>query len=104
MDPPPVWLHYNAGQDVWTLQIHAQPGASRNEVIGEHGGRLKLKVAAPAVDNKANTCLIEYLSKLLGVARSQITIIRGESARHKTIVIHRAGAGLAKKLEQMITT
>lgn len=104
MAASPDWLQHDPARDVWTLQIHAQPGARRNEIVGEHGGRLKLKIAAPAVDNKANACLTEFLSGLLGVARSQITIVRGEGARQKTLAIQGAGAELARKLEPIKTT
>ena len=100
----PDWLRYNPTRDVWALQIHAQPGAKRNEIVGEHGGRLKLKIAAPAVDNKANACLIEFVSSLLGVTRSQITIISGGGARQKTLAIQGAGAGLVQMLEHIKTT
>lgn len=99
----PDWRHFDSGQYVWTLQIHAQPGAKRNAVIGAHGGRLKLKIAAPAVDNKANACLLEFLSTLLGVARNQITIVRGERGRQKTLAIQNLGVELKQKLD-LITT
>lgn len=104
MGASPDWLRYKPDRDVWTLQIHAQPGARRNEIVGEHGGRLKLKIAAPAVDNKANACLIEFISSLLEVARSQITIISGGGARQKTLAIQGAGAELVRMLEQIKTT
>jgi uncharacterized protein len=96
----PAWAQHDSVQDVWTLHVHAQPGASRNEIVGEHGGRLKLKITAPAVDNKANACLVEFLAKLLGVARSQIKIIRGQGARQKTLTIQGAGAALAELITQ----
>ena len=100
----PEWLRHDAAQDVWILQIHAQPAARRNEVIGEHGRRLKLKIAAPAVDNKANTCLTEFLAALLGVARSQITIIRGGSARQKTLAISKLDTEQTHRLERIVRT
>jgi len=94
----PVWACYDAGEDAWTLKIHAQPGVRNNQVAGEHGGALKLKIAAPAVDNKANICLVGFVAELFGVAPRQVCLVRGETARQKTIVVHGAGPGLPDSL------
>ena len=85
------WASYDPEQGVWTLQIHVQPGAKTSEVVGVHGGRLKLKIASPAVDNKANKCLIEFVAELWGVARRQVSLVRGEGARQKTVIVQGAG-------------
>lgn len=90
----PVWARYDPGQDLWTLQIHVQPGVRKNQVAGEHGGSLKLKIAAPAVDNKANKCLVGFVAGLWGVAPRQVSIVRGEGARQKTLAVHGAGGEL----------
>ncbi len=90
----PPWARYDAAKDVWTLQIHVQPGARTNQVVGEHGESLKLKIAAPAVDNKANKCLLGFVAELCGVAQRQVSLVRGESARQKTIAVQGAGPGL----------
>ncbi len=87
----PSWARYDAEKDQWTLQVHVQPGVRKNQVAGEHGGSLKLKIAAPAVDNKANKCLIEFVAELWGVAKRQVSLARGEGARQKTVVVHGAG-------------
>lgn len=52
-----------------------------------HGDALKVKVAAPAVDNKANAALIEFLSAALGVPRSAITIRHGATSRRKVVEV-----------------
>lgn len=87
----PAWARYDADKDRWTLQVHVQPGVRNNQVTGEHGGFLKLKIAAPAVDNKANKCLIEFVAELWGVARRQVSLVRGEGARQKTVIVQGAG-------------
>jgi len=87
----PSWARYDPGQDLWTLQVHVQPGAKANQVVGEHGGSLKLKIAAPAVDNKANKCLAGFIAELWGVAQRQVSIVRGEGARQKTLSRARCG-------------
>jgi len=83
---------YRSGDGGVAIQIHAQPGAKRTEVAGLHGDCLKLRLASPPVDGKANACLIEFLAERLGVSRSSITITRGMSSRRKTV--HVAVAGL----------
>lgn len=85
------WARYDAETDLWTLQIHVQPGARTNQVVGEHGGSLKLKIAAPAVDNKANKCLIGFVAELWGVAQRQVNLVRGEGSRQKTVTVRGTG-------------
>ena len=100
----PDWAGYDAKRDIWTLQIHAQPGAKKSAIVGEHNGRLKLKLAAPAVDNKANQCLIAFVAQIFGVAGRQVGIVRGESARQKTVSVQGAGSHLPDLLERNINT
>ena len=69
------------------LLLHIQPRASRTKIVGEHDGRLKLQLAAPPVDGKANQALIKFLAKKLGVAKTDIAIVQGESSRKKTLEI-----------------
>ncbi len=88
----PSWARYDPGQDLWTLQVHVQPGAKANQVVGEHGGSLKLKIAAPAVDNKANKCLLGFVAELWGVAQRQVSLVRGEGSRQKTVAVRGAGS------------
>ncbi len=83
---------YRTGGDGVVLQVHAQPGAKRTEVSGLYGDCLKVRLASPPVEGKANACLIEFLAKRLGVNRSKITITRGVNSRRKTV--HVAAAGL----------
>jgi uncharacterized protein (TIGR00251 family) len=82
---PPVWAHRD-GAD-WLLDLHVQPGAKTTAAVGEHGGRLKLKIAAPPVDNKANVHLLTWLATQLGVPRSAVRLVRGEASRQKTVAV-----------------
>ena len=91
---------YQTGRDGTTLHIHAQPGARRTEVAGLYGDCLKLRLASPAVDGKANECLIEFLARRLRVKRVQVSIIRGASSRRKTVFVAAAGLQPAALLEQ----
>ncbi len=68
------------------LSVRAQPGASRDELSFE-GSVLRARLAAPAVDGKANKRLIEVLAKRLGVPRSDVRIVHGESGRNKLLEV-----------------
>ncbi len=62
--------------------------------MGGYNGRLKLKIAAQAVDNKANDALICFLARLFGVGTRQVSLVRGENTRQKTIAIQGVGIQL----------
>ncbi len=81
----PVWARRDG--DAWQLDLHVQPGARSTEAAGEHGGRLKLKIAAPPVDNKANAQLLAWLAARLGVPKASVTLVRGETSRQKTVAV-----------------
>jgi uncharacterized protein (TIGR00251 family) len=71
------------------LQLHLQPGAKRNALIGTHGDRIKICIIAPPVDNKANAHLIKFLAEYFGVAKQQVTILKGLHSRDKLACIVR---------------
>lgn len=71
----------------YELLVWVQPGARKNEVSGVHQGRIKLRLNAPAVDNKANKALLEYVAKLLGVRPSRLELVSGQTSRQKKIRI-----------------
>jgi uncharacterized protein (TIGR00251 family) len=75
-----------------TLRIRVQPRARRTEIVGEHAGALKLKIAAPPVDGKANEECRRFLAKLLGVSTGSVEIISGESSRDKVVQIDNTSA------------
>ena len=60
------------------------PNSSKNELIIEEE-YIKVKITAQPIENKANKALIEYLSKLLKLAKSNIEIVKGETSREKTL-------------------
>ena len=69
------------------LDIHVQPGASRDMLDGIHGERLKIRITAPPVDGRANAHLLRYLAGVFAVPRRQVTLAAGESGRRKRIRI-----------------
>jgi len=82
------------------LEVQIQPGASSDRVVAYENGVLRVRVSAPPVEGKANTKLVEFLSKILDIPRSSIVITRGHTGRHKFIRINSlTGAQLKEKLE-----
>ena len=69
------------------LELHVQPGASRSGFAGRHGERLKLRLAAPALENKANQALVEFLAEHYGVPRRNVRILSGARSRQKRVEI-----------------
>ena len=68
-----------------TFAVKVQPRARKNAITGELGDALKLALTAPPVEGKANDACIEFLSDLLNVPRSSVTIVAGQSSRNKVI-------------------
>lgn len=79
------WLTEKAG--CIFINIHLQPRASKNEIAGIHGDSIKLRLTSPPVEGAANSHVIEFLAKKLGIQKSKITIVSGEKSRHKTLKI-----------------
>ena len=69
------------------LEVHVQPGAKRTEFAGQHGQRIKIRLAAPAIENRANEALVEFLAAHYGVAKRDVRIAAGLKSRDKRVVI-----------------
>ena len=91
------WLSYDPAARRLTLTLHIQPGARKSGIAGIHGDALKIRIAAPASNNKANGALVEFLGETFGVPKSVVTIRRGATSRRKIIEIT-GGPELASKL------
>ncbi len=76
------------------LEIKLFPKSRVQGVEGVHDGRLHIKLAAPPVDGKANAALVAFLSKLLGVKKTQVLLAAGQKNRLKVVEI--AGIDLAE--------
>jgi uncharacterized protein (TIGR00251 family) len=70
-----------------TVPLHVQPRAGRSALAGFHDGALKLKVAAPPVDDAANRAVIEFFATSLGIPRARLRIASGSRSREKTLQI-----------------
>ncbi len=69
------------------IDVYIQPRASRTEVAGLHDGLIKIRIAAPAVENAANRALVEFLAERLGVARAAVRLVAGGTSRRKRLEI-----------------
>ncbi len=69
------------------LAVRVQPRASKDEIAGEMNGALKVRLRAPAVEDRANEALIEFLAQLLKTPKSAVRILTGERSRMKRIEI-----------------
>ena len=76
-----------------TFEVRVAPRASRNQVIGIQEGALKVALTAPPVDGAANEALKKLVAKALGVAKSDVELLRGDHARIKVLRVHGVSAG-----------
>lgn len=68
------------------IRLYIQPRASKNEIVGIHGGTaLKIRLTSPPVDGAANSACIEFLANILGIRKSHVEILSGQKSRIKQI-------------------
>jgi uncharacterized protein (TIGR00251 family) len=79
------WHRRDQKTGKWVLSVHVQPNARETAVAGVQGGALRIRLAAPATDGKANAALVAFLSERLGLARSLIAIRWGPRSRRKQV-------------------
>ncbi len=71
----------------WLLAVHVQPGAKTTEVAGLHGEDLKIRIAAPPVEGRANAALEEFIARALGIPKRCVSVVKGGAARRKTVQV-----------------
>ncbi|BCK88725.1 hypothetical protein MIZ01_2531 [Sideroxyarcus emersonii] len=79
------WYRRNGG--VLTLTLHIQPGAKRTDVAGLHGEALKIRLAAPPIEGRANEALLKFIAESFGVPLRQVELKQGGQSRHKVVAI-----------------
>ncbi len=85
------------------LALYVQPKASRTKVVGVFDGCLKIGVAAPPVDGKANEAVVKFFCKKFRLPRRDIVLKTGAQSRRKTISVRSLGVDIVrKKVEEMI--
>ncbi|SMF96260.1 hypothetical protein SAMN02949497_3652 [Methylomagnum ishizawai] len=85
------------------LDLHVQPRAAKSEIAGFFGERLKIRIAAPPVDGKANQRVIDFLAETFAVPKRDVVLLAGESSRDKRVRIAspKRLPGLIPKPDQM---
>jgi len=86
-----AWFRVAADGTI-TLTLHIQPGAKKSEFAGLHGDALKIRLAAPPVDGKANAALSEFVADRLGLARSAVRLKSGQTSRRKILEVSGSNA------------
>ena len=81
----PAYYQWN-GDDL-LLDLYVQPNAKKDELTGEYNDRLKVRITAPPVDNRANKYLLKYLAQAFGVSASRVELLKGENQRIKRVKI-----------------
>jgi uncharacterized protein len=85
------------------LEVHIQPNSSRNKITGYADGVLKVKITAPPVEGKANQKLIEFLSDVFDIAKSNIKIASGLTGKRKILDIDTLSPEeIRERLERLI--
>ncbi len=78
---------YTVDGERFVLSVHVQPRAGRSAVLGRHGRALRLRVAAPPVDDRANDAAHALLAEEFEVAPTQVELVAGQRSRHKAFRI-----------------
>ena len=81
------------------VRVHVVPGAGRSEIVGRHGDALKVRVAAPPEDGKANRAVVDLLAKALLIRSSEITLVAGTRGHSKRL---RVAAGTGAEVEDRL--
>jgi hypothetical protein len=78
---------YRRDGEVLSLTLHVQPGAKRTEISGLHGEALKIRLAAPPLEGRANEVLLRFIADTFGVPLRQVELKQGGQSRHKVVMV-----------------
>jgi len=81
----PEW--YRSSGDCITLILHVQPGAKKTTVAGLHGDALKIRLAAPPIEGRANEALLRFIADFFKVPLRNVELKQGEQSRHKRLEV-----------------
>ena len=84
------------------IKLKISPNASKNEIINKDG-EIKVKVTAQPIENKANKALIEFLSKSVKIAKSNIEIVKGETSKEKTLLFKNISSDKMVEIKRLLT-
>ena len=91
-------FHQCGGDGRLLLTLHIQPGAKKTEVCGLHGDALKIRLAAPPVDGKANAALLAFVADRLGLSKSAVSLKSGQTSRRKVVEVAEPPADAVQRL------
>ena len=91
-------IPYAGKEGTLTFKVRVVPRASRTELLGEHDGALRIRIAAPPVDGAANDELVRLLAKEFSVPRSAVEISAGQTSKLKTVRIEGGSASVLLEL------
>lgn len=83
------------------LSLHVQPNARKTEFCGLHGEAMKLRLAAPPVDGKANAALLDFIARFAGLAKNRVELVAGETSRSKRVCLHAPSAEALARLRAL---
>lgn len=98
--PPCLTRH---GERLW-LAVSVVPNARRSGADGLHDGALRVRLAAPPVDGKANEALIEWVAESLGLPRRAVSLVRGQTSRRKWLALEGSMAEIGAAVTRMVTS
>jgi len=84
------------------IKLKISPNASKNEII-KSDTEIKIKITAQPIENKANKALIEFLSKTLRIAKSNIEIVKGETSKEKTLLFKNISSDKMVEIKSLLT-
>ncbi|HVF42049.1 MAG TPA: DUF167 domain-containing protein [Pyrinomonadaceae bacterium] len=85
-------IDFEEGSGALTFAVRVVPRASKSALAGEHGGALKVRVAAPPVEGAANEELARFLAKTFGVAARDVEVLSGRASKSKRVRVRGAKA------------
>jgi len=93
-------IKYSERDGFITFQVRVVPRAARSEIVGDHDGALRVRIAAPPVENAANEELLRLLAAALGVRRKRVEITAGHTSKLKTVVVTSSDLAVIERLRQ----
>jgi uncharacterized protein (TIGR00251 family) len=97
-----TWFRLDVRRNALCIEVHLQPNARATEVAGLHGTALKIRVAAPPLDQRANEALVRFLAERLGVAPSRVHVTRGLNSRSKTVEVGEPDDETLRRVQALI--
>ena len=94
-------IYLKTDADNVLLFVHIQPGAKNTAWAGEYGERIKLRLAAPPIDGRANAALCQWLANEFDFSLRDVSVLRGHNSRAKTICFH-AGNSRVAEIQQRL--